>query len=63
MKLNTIFCLLLIIAGFIVPSIAFGSGIIPPNSFWAIFIKTISVIALITLVTNAVSVLAYKDRR
>lgn len=63
MKLNTLFCLVLIVAGFIVPGVAFGSGIIPPNGFGAIFIKVISAIALITLLTNVVSVLAYKDRR
>lgn len=63
MKLNTLFCLVLIVAGFIVPGVAFGSGIVSINSFGAIFIKVISAIALITLLTNAVSILAYKDRR
>lgn len=62
MKLNTLFSLVLIAGGIILPSIAFGSGIVPDSSFIAIVIKVISLIALVTLVTNAVSILAYRDR-
>ena len=62
MKLNALFCLLLVIVGFVVPGVAFGSGIVSTTGFGEIIIKVLSAFALITLATNAVAILAYKER-
>jgi len=62
MKLNTLFCLLLVVVGFVVPGVAFGSGMVSPTGFGEIFIKVLSAFALITLATNGVAILAYKER-
>lgn len=63
MKPNTLLCLLLVVVGFVVPGIAFGSGMAPPASFGEIIIKVLSAFALLTLATNGVAILAYKERR
>ncbi|HEY4745329.1 MAG TPA: hypothetical protein VIH45_11765 [Desulfuromonadaceae bacterium] len=63
MKLNTLFCLVLVVVGFVIPGIAFGAGMVPRAGFGEIIIKVLSAFALITLATNAVAILAYKERR
>jgi|GEM_PF-3234783 len=63
MKLNALLSLLLVVVGFVVPGVAFGSGLIPHTGFGEIIIKVLSAFALITLATNAVAILAYKERQ
>jgi isoaspartyl peptidase/L-asparaginase-like protein (Ntn-hydrolase superfamily) len=63
MKLNVLFSLLLVVVGFVIPGVAFGSGMVSHTGFGEIIIKVLSAFALITLATNGVAILAYKDRR
>jgi hypothetical protein len=63
MKLNTLFCLLMIVVGIIFPCVAFGLDLVSDTGFGEIIIKFLGAIALIGLATNAVSILAYKDRQ
>jgi hypothetical protein len=63
MRPNTLLCLLLVVVGFVVPGIAFGSGMVPPAGVSEIIIKVLSAFALLTLATNGVAILADKDRR
>lgn len=52
----------MVVIGFIVPGVAFGANIISHSSFGGIFIKTVSFFAMLTLISNGVAILAYKDR-
>lgn len=59
MKLNVLFTAVLIAGGFIVPGIAFGSGVVSDISFAALFIKVVSLISMMVLAGNALLILVY----